>query len=47
MNQVILQLAPLVVMLMLSFSLAVIAYLSIKSTTYTLATVAYSYLISF
>ena len=47
MNQVILQLAPLVVMPMLSFSLAVITYLSIMSTSYALATVAYSYLISY
>ena len=47
MNQVILQLAPLGLMLLLSFSLAVITYLSIMNTAYALATVAYSYLISY
>ena len=46
MNQVILQLAPLGLMLLLSFPLGVITYLSVMSTAYALATVAYSYLIS-
>ena len=47
MNQVILQLAPLGLMLLLSFSLGVITYPSVMSTAYALATVAYSYLTSY
>ena len=45
MNQVILLLAPVGLMVLLTFSLAVNTYLTIMSTAYALAIVAYLYLI--